>query len=310
MRVLVTGGAGFIGSHVVREALGAGWTVTVLDDFSTGYRQNLHVAPDLRVIQGDIRDAAAVAEGLAGAEAVFHLAASVGNVRSIEEPRIDSEVNVLGTIQVLEGMRRNGVRRLVFSSSAAIYGEPRRLPIDEGHPTEPDSPYGVSKLAAEKHCLCYGRLYGWQVACLRYFNVYGVNQRYDAYGNVIPIFAHRLLRGEPAIIYGDGEQTRDFVNVEDVARANRQALQSGASGIFNLGSGVGTRINDLARLVQGAFSGATRAVHEAARPGEVRHSIADLTAGREGLGYAPQVGLQEGLSRYLAWLRGPGRPEE
>jgi len=303
MRVLITGGAGFIGSNVVRECLARGWAVTVLDNFTTGYRENLPSDANLRSIDGDIRDASAVDNALGGVEAVFHLAAAVGNVRSIEDPREDSEVNVLGTIRVLEGMRRSGTRRLVMSSSAAIFGEPRRLPIDEAHPTEPDSPYGVSKLAAEKHCLCYGRLYGWQVTCLRYFNVYGVNQRYDAYGNVIPIFATRLLRDEPLIVYGDGEQTRDFVDVEDVARANRCALEAGISGPFNIGSGVATTINELAALIQSCAGRSATVRHDPARPGEVRRSVADLAASRRSLAYTPEVDLRRGLGRYFTWLR-------
>ncbi len=302
MRVLITGGAGFIGSNVVRECLARGWAVTVLDNFTTGYRENLPSDANLTLIDGDIRDTSAIDKALGGVEAVFHLAAAVGNVRSIEDPREDSEVNVLGTIRVLEGMRRSGTRRLVMSSSAAIFGEPRRLPIDEAHPTEPDSPYGVSKLAAEKHCLCYGRLYGWQVACLRYFNVYGVNQRFDAYGNVIPIFATRLLRGEPLIVYGDGEQTRDFVDVQDVARANRLALEAGISGSFNIGSGVVTTINELAALIQSCAGRSATVHYEAARSGEVRQSVADLAASRKSLAYAPEVDLRRGLGRYLAWL--------
>jgi UDP-glucose 4-epimerase len=301
MRVLVTGGAGFIGSNVVREALASGWSVTVLDDFSTGFRENCPAVSSVRIIQGDIRDAATVAESLAEVEAVFHLAASVGNVRSIQDPLLDAEINVLGTIRLLEGMRRADVRRLVFSSSAAIYGEPRRLPIDERHPVKPDSPYGVSKLAAEKECLCYGRLYAWQVTCLRYFNVYGVNQRYDAYGNVIPIFASRLRMGEPLLIYGDGNQTRDFVDVEDVARMNRLALQTGVSGTFNVASGVATTINDLATLMQACAGRSVEIRHEAPRPGEVRHSVADLTAIRGSFHEAPAVPLRAGLARYLAW---------
>jgi UDP-glucose 4-epimerase len=302
MRALVTGGAGFIGSNVVRQGLEAGWEITVLDDFSTGYEANLPSRAGVRVVRGDVRDRAVVGEALREAEAVFHLAAAVGNVRSIEAPDRDSSINVLGTIELLEGMRRSGVRRLVFSSSAAIFGEPRRIPIHEGHPAEPDSPYGVSKLAAEKHCLCYGRLHGWQVCCLRYFNVYGVNQRFDAYGNVIPIFATRLLKGESIVIYGDGEQTRDFVEVRDVARANWLALQREASGVFNIGSGTATSINHLAALIQERSKRTAQTVRQAPRPGEVRHSVADLSASRGGLGYEPQVSLKEGLSDFLAWL--------
>jgi UDP-glucose 4-epimerase len=302
MRVLVTGGAGFIGSNVVRVGLEAGWSVTVLDDFSTGYAENLPASSALRIVRGDVRDPSAVDDALRGAEAVFHLAAAVGNVRSIEDPLHDSEVNVLGTLQVLEGMRRVGVPRLVVSSSAAIFGEPHRLPIDEAHPAEPDSPYGVSKLAAEKHALCYGRLYGLQVTCLRYFNVYGVNQRFDAYGNVIPIFATRLLKSEPLLIYGDGGQTRDFVNVEDVARANLLALERGVSGVFNIGSGAAVTIKDLAALIQSCAGRVTEVRYEPPRSGEVRHSVADLRTSRSALGYEPQVGLRPGLARYLEWM--------
>lgn len=300
--MLVTGGAGFIGSNVVSECLAAGWSVTVLDDLSTGYRQNLPDVGALTLVEGDIRDPLAVDESLKGCDAVLHLAASVGNVRSIENPGLDSEINVLGTLRVLEGMRKASIRRLVFSSSAAIFGEPRRLPIDEDHATDPDSPYGVSKLAAEKHCLCYGRLYGWQVACLRYFNVYGTNQRFDAYGNVIPIFATRLVSGEPLVIYGDGEQTRDFVHVQDVARVNRLALERQASGVFNVGSGAATTIKELADLIQSCFGHPSQVRHEAPRPGEVRHSVADITASHEGLGFVPSVRLREGLSGYLSWM--------
>ena len=299
---LVTGGAGFIGSNVVRLGLQAGWSITVLDNFSAGYVENLPDTSALRVVRGDVRDRAAVDEALRGIDAVFHLAASVGNVRSIENPLDDSDVNVLGTLQLLEGMRRAGVRRLVFSSSAAIFGEPRRLPIDEAHPMEPSSPYGVSKLAAEKHSQCYGRLHAIQVACLRYFNVYGVNQRYDAYGNVIPIFATRLLKGEPLVIYGDGEQTRDFVDVEDVARANWLALEKGASGVFNIGSGVAISINGLASVMQECAGRQVEIEHEAPRPGEVRHSVADLTASRRRLRFDRQVDLRSGLTGYLSWL--------
>lgn len=303
MRALVTGGAGFIGSAVVRLVLAAGWSVTVLDNFSTGYWENLPIdSPALTVITGDVRDRVAVDAALSGVDVVFHLAAHVGNVRSLENPYEDSQVNVIGTLEVLEGMRRAEVRRLVYASSAAIFGEPHRLPIDEEHPTAPDSPYGVSKLAGEKHCLCYGRIYGWQVACLRYFNVYGMNQRYDAYGNVIPIFATRLMSQQPLIIYGDGEQTRDFVNVEDVARANWLALEKGVSGVFNIGSGAATMINTLAALMQEVAQQAVPVQHVAPRPGEVRHSFADLSAARKHLSFEAVVSLRSGLARYFEWL--------
>jgi UDP-glucose 4-epimerase len=303
-RALVTGGAGFIGSNVAALLAGEGYEVVVLDDLSTGYRKNLEGLSGVRLFEGDVRDPAAVARAAEGAEVVFHLAASVGNTRSIESPVEDSEVNVIGTLRVLEAARRAGARKVVCSSSAAIFGELKRLPIDEDHPCEPDTPYGVSKLAEEKHCLAYAKLYEIEAVCLRYFNVYGVNQRYDAYGNVIPIFAHRVLRGEPLTVYGDGEQTRDFVNVRDVARANLLAARApGLSGAFNIASGEATTVNRLVGLMRDAAGADARAEHAPPRKGDVRHSRADISAARAALGYEPSVGLAEGLAEYMAWAR-------
>ena len=303
-RVLVTGGAGFIGSNVVKLLIGEGYDVVVLDNLSSGYRQNLEPFKQVSLRVADVRDADTVAQVMKDVEIVFHLAASVGNVRSIEQPVEDSEVNVIGTIRVLEAARRAGVKKIVCSSSAAIFGELQRLPIDEGHPTEPDSPYGVSKLAEEKLCLAFGRIYGLDAICLRYFNVYGVNQRYDAYGNVIPIFADRLLRGLPLTIYGNGEQTRDFVNVDDVARANLLAARShGVAGAFNIASGVSTTINRLAAMMSEMSDGEATIEYTEARKGEVRDSRADISAARATLGYEPKVALSEGLLEYIDWVR-------
>lgn len=301
-RVTVTGGAGFIGSAVVRAALGSGLEVTVLDDLSTGYLQNLEGLDGVRFVQGDVRDRAAVEAALDGSDGVFHLAARVGNVRSIEDPLGDLDVNAKGTLVLLEAMRREGPHRLVTSSSAAVYGETGIAAVREDDSCEPDSPYGVSKLAAEKECLCYGRLHGWQVACLRYFNVYGVRQRYDAYGNVIPIFAQRLAMGDRLVIYGDGLQTRDFVSVDDVASANLAAFNRAASGIFNVATGSPSRIIDLANLMM-AVSGREPGVwHGAPRPGEVRHSVADIRRARETLGYQTSHSLEAGIRSYLDWF--------
>lgn len=303
-KALVTGGAGFIGSNVVKLLVGEGYDVAVIDNLSSGYRRNLDNFKNVHFTEADVRDETAVTRAMEGAEVVFHLAASVGNVRSIEQPIDDSEVNLLGTIRVLEAARRAGVQKLVCSSSAAIFGELRRLPIDEEHPTEPDSPYGVSKLAEEKMCLVYAKLYELDAVCLRYFNVYGVNQRYDAYGNVIPIFAHRLLRGEPLTIYGDGEQTRDFVNVADVARANLLAARSaGVSGAFNVGSGVSITVNRLATMILDASEISVPVQHVEPRKGEVRDSRADISAAREVLAYEPMVQIEPGLAEYMAWAK-------
>jgi UDP-glucose 4-epimerase len=302
IKALVTGGAGFIGSNIVKLLVEEGHQVTVLDNLLSGYRENLDPFPGVRFIEGDIRAADAVDAAMEGVDVVFHLAASVGNTRSIEHPIEDSEINVIGTLQVLEAMRRHNVGKIVATSSAGIFGELKTLPIREDHDLEPDSPYGVSKLACEKMCLAYARLYSMTAVCLRYFNVYGLNQRYDAYGNVIPIFAYRMLNEMPVVIFGDGEQTRDFVNVRDVARANyRAARADGFSGAFNVASGTSITINELVRLMS-EVSGITPAVeHGPPRPGDVRHSRADIDAAGRAFGYEPTVDLENGLREYMAW---------
>jgi UDP-glucose 4-epimerase len=304
LKALVTGGAGFIGSNIVRLLLEEGHRVVVLDNLLSGYRQNLDPLPEAKFIEGDVRDAAAVDRCTDGTEVIFHLAASVGNTRSIENPIEDSEINVLGTLRVLEAARKAGVRKVVFSSSAGIFGELKTLPIREDHPVEPDSPYGASKLGAEKLCLAYAKLYELEAVCLRYFNVYGVNQRYDAYGNVIPIFAHQMLHGQPLTIFGDGEQTRDFVNVRDVARANYQAgMSRGVSGAFNIASATRITINRLVELMTAASGIQPVVRHGPPRKGDVRHSLADISAASEAIGYEPSVALPEGLAEYMTWAK-------
>jgi UDP-glucose 4-epimerase len=304
MRALVTGGAGFIGSNVVKLLVEEGHSVVVLDNLSSGCLCNLDPFPQIQFVQADVRDASALSRAMQGVEVVFHLAASVGNKRSIENPFQDAEVNVIGTLRVLEAARHAGVRKIVFSSSAGIFGEPKYLPINEDHPVEPESPYGASKLAAEKLCLVYAKLYGLEAICLRYFNVYGVNQRYDAYGNVIPIFAYQMLRGLPITIFGDGEQTRDFVNVRDVAMANyKAAMVRGVSGPFNIGSGTAVTINELVRLMTETSLVQPKIEYGLPRKGDVRHSLADISAARRVLGYEPTTSLNEGLMEYMAWAR-------
>lgn len=217
----------------------------------TGYRSNLYFDPHIEFISADILDLASVEAACANVEAIFHLAASVGNKRSIDDPFTDTAVNAMGTVNVMEAARRRGIERVVVSSSAGAFGELQTMPIAENHPVEPDTPYGASKLFQEKFALSYAKLYGMNVVALRYFNVYGPNQRFDAYGNVIPIFAYSMLRGETVTVFGDGEQTRDFVHVADVANANYLgATVTGASGAFNLGSGSRITINRLLELMQ------------------------------------------------------------
>jgi len=303
--VLVTGGAGFIGSNIVKKLVETGNSVKVLDNFMSGYRSNLDLFPSVKIIEGDVRDKNAVEKAMEGVEVVFHLAASVGNKRSIDYPVTDAEINVIGTLNVLEAARNAGVRKIVTSSSAGIFGELKILPIREDHPVEPDSPYGCTKLCEEKLSLAYAKLYDIEAVCLRYFNVYGPNQRFDAYGNVIPIFVFRMLRGESINIFGDGEQTRDFVHVDDVVQANIRAAETvGVSGAFNIASGTRVTINRLAEIILAQGNHSSTIIHGPERPGDVRHSIADLTAANRELGFSPTVGLDEGIREYVNWARG------
>ena len=304
MRYVVTGGAGFIGSNIVGALTRDGHPVTVLDNLSSGYESNLLPFSSVRFVKGDVRDPEAVATALEGADVVFHLAASVGNKRSIDDPVTDAEINVLGTIRILEAARKYGVRKIVVTSSAGIFGELKTLPIREDHQVEPDSPYGCTKLCQEKLCLAYAKLYGIDAVALRYFNVYGPNQRFDAYGNVIPIFAFSMLRGEPLTIFGDGEQTRDFIHVDDVVQANIKAAHTPSiSGAYNIASASRITINELVRLLERASGITPKVSHGPERPGDVRHSLADISKAQAAFGFSPIVGLEEGLRDYMRWAK-------
>ncbi|ABQ25880.1 SDR family oxidoreductase [Geotalea uraniireducens] len=304
MRTLVTGGAGFIGSNLVKQLLKDGHEVTVLDNLLSGYRSNIATFPEVCLIEGDIRDDVVVAEAMKGVEVVFHLAASVGNKRSIDHPILDAEINVIGTLKILEAARKFGIRKIVASSSAGIFGELKTLPIKEDHPVEPDSPYGSTKLCMEKECLSYAKLYDLEAVCLRYFNVYGLNQRFDAYGNVIPIFAYKMLRGEPLTIFGDGEQTRDFLDVRDVVQANiKAAMTLGVSGAFNIASGSRITINRLVELLSAASAINPLVQHGPPRPGDVMHSLADIRAAHEAFDFTPEINLEDGLREYMVWVK-------
>jgi len=302
VKVLVTGGAGFIGSNIVKGLLDLGHEPVVFDDLSSGFAENL--VAGVPFVEADVREAEAVLAAAEGCDVVVHLAASVGNARSIDDPVTDSQINVIGTLNVLQAARQHGLRRIVFSSSAGIFGELKTLPIAEDHPQDPDSPYGTSKLAAEKMCLVYNKLYDMSNVCLRYFNVYGLNQRYDAYGNVIPIFADRILRGVPITIFGDGEQTRDFVNARDVAAANIAAAAAceDVKGVFNIGSATRVTINDLAAMMQRVAGREVGVAFAPTRPGDVRDSLAAIDAAHDAFGYRPTVGLDEGLTDYISWV--------
>lgn len=307
MKALVTGGAGFIGSNIVKKLLNNNMEVTIYDNLSSGHFCNIEhwvKNKDIEFIEGDVLDSQKVSEVCTGKDVVFHLAASVGRQRSIDEPVVDSETNVIGTVNILEGMRKNNVPKIVYSSSAAIFGELISESIDENHPQNADSPYGVSKLAAEKMILAYSDIYSIVGECLRYFNIYGVNQRFDVYGNVIPIFAKCIYSGEPLTIYGDGSQTRDFVNVSDIAEANYLAFEKGKStDVYNLGSGSTISINELAKLMLDIAGKNNEIIYAPERPADVKHCKAETAKVEEGLGFKAKVPFPEGLSEYMEWYR-------
>lgn len=302
MKALVTGGSGFIGSNVVKYLLGKGWDVRIIDNISSGYKINIE-GLNVEFIEGDICNQQITMDACKGIDVVFHLAACVGRQKSLDEPFLDSSTNLLGTVNVLEGMRKNNVKRIVYSSSAAIFGELETPSIDENHPQNADSPYGVSKLAAEKMILAYSGIYDIVGVCLRYFNIYGVNQRFDLYGNVIPIFAKRIYSGEPITIYGDGEQTRDFLNVNDVARANYlAAISQKGTGVYNLGSGISITINKLAEMMQRIANTNLDINYAPMRPADVRHCKAEASKARRELGFVAEVALEDGLKEYMDWF--------
>lgn len=307
MKALVTGGSGFIGSNVVKLLLAQGNDVTVIDNLSSGHIENIQSyidSGDVRFVQADICDSDKVFEACKGQDTVFHLAACVGRQKSLDDPILDSSTNLLGTVNVLEGMRKQGVGKIVYSSSAAIFGELVTPTIAEDHPQNADSPYGVSKLAAEKMIYSYSGIYGITGTCLRYFNIYGENQRFDLYGNVIPIFAKRIFAHEPILIYGDGEQTRDFVNVKDVARANLLGAQrDGGCDSFNLGSGGSITINYLAEMMQEIAGIQVGIEYASERPADVRYCKANAEKAANELGFKAEVELEQGLAEYLSWFK-------
>ena len=307
MRALVTGGAGFIGSNIVKSLIERDYTVRVIDNLSSGYIENITdyiKAGKVEYYGGDVRDSSSVDSAMKDVDVVFHLAASVGRQRSLDHPQKDSEINLIGTVNVLEAMKKNGASKIVYSSSAAMFGELLTPTIDEDHPQNADSPYGVSKLAAEKMILAYAGLYDFTGICLRYFNIYGVNQRFDVYGNVIPIFAKRIFSGEPMTIYGDGLQTRDFVNVKDIARANIMATERAKkTDVYNIGSGDSVTINYLAEIMQkisGIYVGVEYAPE---RPADVKHCKANTDKIFNELNYRAEVSLEEGLKEYMSWYK-------
>jgi UDP-glucose 4-epimerase len=304
VKVLVTGGAGFIGSHVVDRCVAAGHRVAVVDDLSTGRRE--HVQPVARLHVTDIRSPALGEVFRAEApEAVIHLAAQAAVSRSVADPHLDADINVLGSINLLECCRRGGVRRVVYvSTGGAAYGDTEVVPTPEDHPARPVSPYGVSKVAAEVYLACWEALYGLSGIALRLANIYGPRQSPHGEAGVVAIFTERLLKGEPCIINGDGLQTRDFVYVGDVAEAALLALgQERVTGPLNIGTGVETSVVALFERLRVAVGGPGQARHGPARPGEQRRSLLDAARARRLLGWSPRVTLDEGLRLTVAAAR-------
>ncbi len=300
MRVLVTGGAGFIGSHSVETLLEAGAEVTVLDNFSAGKRSNLPESSKLQIIEGDIRDPGSVERAAAGASHMLHLAAQVSVRSSVEAPVQSASHNVTGFLNVVDTARRLGVPRVVYASSAAVYGAPRALPLDEESPCEPASPYGLEKLVNDEYASLFSRLYGLSMLGMRYFNVYGPRQDPDSpYAGVISRFASRLARDEPLSVFGDGRQTRDFVFVKDVARANLAALQSGCSGVLNIGTGTSVTLLELIDALARCSGRAPRISFEPPAPGDIRDSAMRPERAREALEFRAQTPLLEGLRSLL-----------
>ncbi len=297
---VVTGGAGFIGSNIAEALAHRGDRVRVLDDFSTGRRENLAAIPGVEVVEGDLRDGAAVRRAVAGAEGVFHEAALRSVPRSVDDPMSSNEVNVSGTLVLLMACREAKVRRLVYASSSSVYGDDPALPKVETLPTRPISPYAVSKLAAENYCVTFARLYGLETVSLRYFNVFGPRQNPESkYSAVIPRFLDLAMRGEPLEVHGDGEQSRDFTYIDNVVQGNLRAMDTpGVSGeVFNVACNTRHSLLAIADAIGDFLGRKPKLHHVASRPGDVRHTLADIDKAKRLLGYAPTVDFAEGMRR-------------
>lgn len=305
MNVLVTGGAGFIGSHIVRGLLERGDRVRVLDNFSTGKRGNLD-GLDVEIVEADLRDASRLTEACRGVETVFHQAAFVSVPQSMQEPLDCFDVNVTGTASLLEAARKHGVKRVVFASSAAVYGDSDAYPLSEETPLHPLSPYAASKRVDEIYGQLYTASFGVEVVGLRYFNVYGPRQRPDSqYAAAVPIFIRRLLDNKPVTIFGDGGQTRDLIFVGDVVRANfvAAAHPSAPGGVFNICTGNETRILDLVEILQDLFPSAPAPEFAAPRAGDIYRSIGSPQKAAETIGFRAEVSLTDGLMKTAEWMK-------
>ena len=312
MKTLVTGGAGFIGSHIVQTLLEQGKQVRVLDNFSTGKRENLEElkqrfnSGQLEVLEGDLRDPSVVDRAVRDVETLFHEAAFVSVPQSMEEPQACFDVNITGTSLLFDAARRAGVRRAVVASSAAVYGESEALPLVEETPLQPKSPYAVSKRVDEMYAELFTGSFGFEVVALRYFNVYGPRQRPDSmYAAAVPIFARRLLDNKPVTVFGDGGQTRDLINVRDIVRANLIASEhpNAAGKIFNVCTGVETRLLDLLDVMYELLPNAPAHVHAPPRSGDIYRSVGSPQKAADEMDFRAQVSLADGLQEVIDWMR-------
>jgi nucleoside-diphosphate-sugar epimerase len=308
VRVLVTGGGGFIGSHLVSRLLELGHRVRVLDNFATGLRSNLvQLDGHAELVEGDIQSYERVSKAVAGCSGVFHQAALPSVPRSIQDPLTSNATNVIGTLNVLLAARDHGVRRVVCASSSSVYGPGSGAAAkQEDRPAVPISPYATAKLAAELYARSFHGVYGLDTVALRYFNVYGPRQDpASQYAAVIPTFINELLDGRRPVVFGDGEQSRDFTYVDDVVQANLLAMSAAGVGgkVYNVGCGQRVTVNRLVDELRGLLDSAIEPVHAAPRPGEVEHSLADLSRARRELGYEPSVSLRDGLERTIDHFR-------
>jgi len=305
--ILVTGGAGFIGSSIARALHARRDGVRIIDDFSSGRRANIaDLAGKIDVVEGSILDPAALERALTGVEIVFHQAAIPSVPRSLADPVANHEANATGTLRVLEAARRMGVRRVVYAASSSAYGETPTLPKVETMPTAPLSPYAVSKLAGEHYCQVYTRAYGLDTVCLRYFNVFGPNQDPKSeYAAVIPRFITAALEGRTPIIYGDGTQSRDFCFIDNAVEANLKAAAAAAAPgqVFNVACGARTDLNQVIKLLADVLGTRIEVKYEPGRVGDIKHSLADISRARAVLGYTAAVPFVDGLRRTLAWYK-------
>lgn len=302
MRILVTGGAGFIGSHVAELCLKEGHYTVILDNLSTGTMDNV---PAGTVFYEEDICSPALSEILRqeNIDIVFHHAAQIDVQTSVKYPQVDARINIMGTINLLEACKQAGTKKVVYASSAALYGDPCYLPVDENHPLQPQSCYGVSKQVPEQYLQVYSKLYGLDFTVLRYANVYGPRQAVSGEGGVVAIFINALLAGKTAQIYGDGEQTRDFIFVRDVARANLAAVHQGSGQVINISTGKATTVNELYKIIRETCQASYSPEYKPERPGDIRHSYLDCSKAQTVLNWKPMVALGQGIKETVEYYR-------